>query len=154
MIDIAQDIQQDLKSKLTRKNLEKAEVKVLEKMDEIKNQETLKGKSPAKGGKWINFYSERYARERKGRKSPVTLRKDGFAQTLGNTIEKTKIISARKRSSLRFQSIDAGEIHWINHTGNYTGTKKPRQIYPESDEQVPKELDTVAENEVFNILNE
>ncbi len=69
MIDIAKDIQADIKQSLSEKRLQAAEVKVLEKMDEIKNRESLRGASPAKGGRWDNQYSRQYANREKSKES-------------------------------------------------------------------------------------
>lgn len=152
-IDIAGDIRRDINRALSEKKLQGVEEKALDKMDEIKNRQTRQGESPAKGGRWVNFYSKRYAENEKGRVTPVTLRKDGTNQRLRNSIEKTHTVNVKNGTELRFRSREAARIHWINHTGNYKGNKKPRQIYPENDKQVPKEIDTIVNREIFRLLN-
>lgn len=142
------DITNDLNSRLTRERLKKAEVRVLEKMDQIKNRETLKGDSPAKGGRWNNVYNREYARRKKGgRRSPVTLRQNK------KRIEQTQILPGKSGSKLAFRDGKAGQIFFYHDSGTARGGKY-RQVYPDSDNQVPNELDVIAENEVFRILNE
>lgn len=151
-LTIKEDIQADIRKSLSEERVEGAERKILEKMDQIKNQKTRQGQSPAKNGRWVNYYSRRYARQEKGRTTPVTLRKDGTNQRARNTIEDTHVVKSGKWSELRFRNREAGRIHWVNHTGYYDGNVKPRQIYPESDNQVPESLDEFAENAVYRIL--
>lgn len=143
---INEDIQQDIDKSLSRKNLKGAEVKVLEKMDEIKNRETLSGKSPADGGRWNNTYNRQYANRKKGgSQSPVTLRQNQ------ERIEQTEIQSSSKRSTMSFRDGKIGQIFYLHDQGEARGGKF-RQVYPGTDKEVPEELDITAENAVFTIL--
>lgn len=145
---LASDIQSDIESKMTRKRLKVAEQRVLEHMDEVKNRESLQGKSPAKGGRWNNVYNRQYAnRKKQGRLSPVTLRQRR------NRIEDTQVQSSSKRSTLSFRDGKIAQIFRLHHTGQAKGGKI-RQVYPKRDKEVPESLDQIAENAVFRILNE
>lgn len=145
---ILNDINNDIEQSLTRENLSKAERKVLEKMDDIKNRETQQGKSPAEGGRWNNVYNRQYAQRKKaGRRSPVTLRQNR------ERIEQTDIQSGSKRSTLSFRDGKMGQVFYLHDQGEAKGGKF-RQIYPYNDKQVPEALDITAENAVFKLLNE
>jgi len=144
--EINRDIQSDINKSLTRQNLGRAERKVLEKMNIIKNRETLQGKSPAKGGRWNNVYNRQYARRKKGgRRSPVTMRQNE------ENIEQTNIQSSKKRSTLSFRDGKMGQVFYLHDQGEAKGGKF-RQIFPYNDKQVPKELTITAENAVFKLL--
>lgn len=146
LLEIENDIKRDLQFKLTDKNLRNAEVKVLKRMDEIKNQQTQQGKSPAEGGRWNNLYNRQYANRRKGgRRSPVTLR------DRKQRIEETTTSSSDDGSELRFRDREAGNIFYLHDSGTARGGKH-RQIYPDSDAQVPEELDRAAEQAIDEIL--
>lgn len=146
LLEIGNDIERDITFKLTDKKLRNAEVKVLKRMDEIKNQQTQQGKSPAEGGRWNNVYNRQYANRRKGgRRSPVTLR------DRKERIEETTTSSNGDRSELRFRDREAGNIFFMHDSGTARGGKY-RQIYPDSDAQVPEELDQAAEQAIDEIL--
>lgn len=144
-IDIADDIRQDLKRAFSKDNLQRAEVKVLEGMDKIKNRETQQGKSPADGGRWNNTYNRQYARRQKGgRRSPVTLRNSR------ERIEQTETVKGKSGSKLTFRNGKMGQIFYLHDRGEARGGKY-RQIYPDSDAQVPEELDAIALKEVHKL---
>lgn len=147
-MDIAAQIMSDIRGKLTRKQLQKAEKRVLNEMDEIKNQKTKAGESPAKNGRYNNTYSKQYADKVKGgRRSPVTMRRTPSS----TSIERTTITTGRDKSTLKFKNREKGVIFNYHQTGTARGGKY-RQIYPENDNQVPKRLDMVAEDAVYDIL--
>lgn len=147
--DVGKDIQNDIRARLNEEALEGAERRILEKMDTIKNRQTRQGKSPARGGRWDNTYSSEYARRRKGgRRSPVTLR------DRREDIEDTRVTKGSKWSELRFENRRKGVVFGYHNKGiNYSrkGFTK-RQVYPETDKQVPESLDEFAENAVYRIL--
>lgn len=148
-LPIKEDIQADIKNSLTKEAREGAEKKILLKLDEIKNRQTRMGKSPARGGRWDNVYNRQYANRRKGgRRSPVTLRDQR------EDIEDTRVTKGGKWSELRFENRRKGIIFGYHDDGiNYPrkGFTK-RQVYPETDKQVPESLDEFAENAVYRIL--
>lgn len=148
-LSIKQDIEQDIQRKLSEDNIDTAEKRILEKMDQIKNRETRQGKSPAKGGRWDNTYNRQYANRRKGgRRSPVTLR------DRREDIEDTRVQKTGKWSELRFQNRRKGVVFGYHDKGvNYSqkGFTK-RQVYPDADNQVPESLDEFAENAIFRLL--
>lgn len=148
-MNLAKQIQADIKSNLTRDKLQEAEKDVLKKMDEIKDRQTSAGKSPAHNGRWNNRYNRQYAnREKGGRRSPVTMRRNKSS----TSIERTRIIGKKDKSTLKFEDRRKGVIFNLHHSGRAKG-KKFRQIYPNKDSEVPKALDETAENAVFRLLN-
>jgi len=153
-INPAEDVLSDLRGSLTPKNLDKAAAKTAEKMDEVKNRETQRGKSPAEGGRWDNRYNRDYARRQGKPRSPVTLR----SAARRNTIERTFIQTGANKggfAKLRFKDKRKGVIFGYHDRGIRYPKKgfTQRQIYPETDKQVPADVDATAENQIFRILN-
>lgn len=117
---------------LSKQNTDKVLRKALSKMDEIKNKKTKSGSSPAKNGEWDNRYNVRYAnREKGGKRSPVTLRKES------RSIERTSQSIKSSKGTLKFVNKEKAKIFKYHNDGTATG-KKTRQIYPNSWNEAPE----------------
>jgi len=113
--------------------LDKAAMAGIKKMDEVKNRETRRGRSPVRSnGIWNNRYNKEYAKKRKGgKRSPVTLR-DG-----NRRIEDTNKTVKSGVGTLTFTDQQAGRIFKIHDDGAYG---KIRQIYPRNNDQLPDDV--------------
>jgi len=102
-----------IKEVLGEKELGEISEAFLERLDDIKDRDTMRGRSPVAGARWDNEYSDEYARKRKGgRKGPVILR-DGKRD-----IERTDIKSrGTNTKSLEFINPKKAEVFQYHQDG-------------------------------------
>ena len=120
-------------AKITQAKLNEAAIIAAKEMDRVKNEQTKRFKSPAKGGTWVNTYNAKYAKSQKKGINTVNLRRN---KPKSNSMEKTTINVIGKKAVISFQDAKKGVIFNYHHKGTATGRKK-RQIYPTNLAQVP-----------------
>jgi len=139
-----------IKEVLGEKELGEISEAFLERMDDVKDRDTMRGTSPVVGATWHNEYSDEYARKKKGgRKGPVILR-DGTRD-----IERTVITNQGARGkALEFLNKDKARIFQRHQDGiNYrkVGFRR-RKIYPENMEEAPQEAHDAARIKLDEII--
>lgn len=124
-------------SKFSDEKLKAASVVAAKTMDKIKNKETKEFKSPAIGGVWQKPYNANYAKKQGKGLNDVNLRANKPKRL--KSIEKTNIKVIGKKAVLAFNDSRKGEIFELHQTGRAKGGKV-RQIYPETNQEVPNEV--------------
>jgi len=137
-----------IKEVLGTKELGEISQAFLERMDDLKDLQSFRGQSTAINGKWNNRYNKEYARRKKGgRRSPVILRdKD-------RSIERTAVTNkggGMKR--LEFTDKHKARIFQLHQDGSAKGGKM-RQIYPEQENEIPKEATKAAQIKLNEIVS-
>jgi len=145
-----------IKEVLGEKELSEISDAFLERMDDLKDVQTQRGRSAAKGVSWSNDaskYSKEYAKKQ-GRRSPVTLRSNKGSRSIERTQIKDKG-SGKKRlifTGTTSSGEDADRVFYMHDRGTAKGNKT-RQIYPRDNKQIPDEAMTAARIKLQEILS-
>lgn len=135
-----------LERKFSKARIKSANLAMAEKMDKVKNEESEKFQSPAKGGVWFKPYSERYAKKQGKSLQAVNLR-----STFGNrSIENTTVTATDKLGTISFnekarvvgknkkRTVNMAKIMNRHQLGKVYGRK--RQIFPKNMAQLPQSV--------------
>ncbi len=121
----------------------------IEQYKEEMRQNVPLGQSPVKGGDWVDFYNERYARAaRKNVSGPVNLNV-GEARYVNRF---NRVFKSENAAAFDYDSV-YGEIAMQHQTGQYNrGNIKPRNLIPQKVDELPDSVFSAIKSKFIELF--